>query len=82
MQMIYYYFFIVFVLVVCLQLCHQNYMSRGEFYRGGLNTTREGTFMGYTLITHLLQLGCHSRSLMQIVFRKLCCKFSSIWVLK
>lgn len=47
--------------VVCLQLCHQNYVSRGEFHCGGLNTTREGTFTVYTLISHLLQLCCHSR---------------------
>lgn len=33
-------------------------MSRGEFHPGGLDTTREGTFMVYTLITDLMQLVC------------------------
>ncbi len=66
--------FIIVLGVVCLQLCHQNYMSRGEFHPGGLDTTREGTFMVYTLITHLLLLGCHPRRFMQIVFNKLSCK--------
>lgn len=33
-------------------------MSRGEFHPGGLDTTREGTFMVYTVITHLMQLVC------------------------
>lgn len=45
---------LIIVCPVCLQLCHQNYMSRGEFHLGGFNTTGEGTFIVYTLFMHTL----------------------------
>lgn len=49
--------------IICSQLCHQDYMSRGELHTGGFNTPRKGRF------THFYYLLMSAKEQINTLFR-------------